>query len=138
MVVNIADTKKHLTEAGIKPSIQRIQIFNFLYYSKNHPTVESIYNALSPTIPTLSKTTIYNTLKLFHKQGLTNVVQIENNEARYDADISTHGHFKCISCDKLIDFEIPDNLKLGSVIEDNEVTEYHYYLKGICKDCKTK
>ena len=31
----------------------------------NHPTVETIYKELIDEIPTLSKTTVYNTLKQF-------------------------------------------------------------------------
>ena len=36
----------------------------YLMAHRTHPTVDEIYLALSPSIPTLSKTTVYNTLKL--------------------------------------------------------------------------
>lgn len=48
---------------NIKPSVQRIAIMKYLMEHRTHPTVDEIYTALSPTIPTLSKTTVYNTLK---------------------------------------------------------------------------
>ena len=45
---------------NIKPSVQRIAIMKYLMEHRTHPTVDEIYTALSPTIPTLSKTTVYN------------------------------------------------------------------------------
>jgi Fur family peroxide stress response transcriptional regulator len=43
-------------------------------------------------IPTLSKTTLYNTLNLFTERGIINMLNLEENESRYDADISLHAH----------------------------------------------
>lgn len=54
---------------NIKPSVQRIAIMKYLMEHRTHPTVDEIYTALSPTIPTLSKTTVYNTLKILSEQG---------------------------------------------------------------------
>ena len=61
--------KDILIENNIKLSIQRVEILNYLLLAKNHPSVDMIYLSLSNKIPTLSKTTIYNTLKLFVKKG---------------------------------------------------------------------
>ena len=58
------DVVKRLQNHNIKPSVQRIAIMNYLIEHRTHPTVDEIYTALSPSIPTLSKTTVYNTLKL--------------------------------------------------------------------------
>ena len=38
---------------NIKPSVQRIAIMKYLMEHRTHPTVDEIYTALSPTIPTL-------------------------------------------------------------------------------------
>ena len=63
------DVLKRLQNHNIKPSVQRIAIMNYLIEHRTHPTVDEIYTALSPSIPTLSKTTVYNTLKLLSEQG---------------------------------------------------------------------
>lgn len=103
----------------------------------NHPTVETIYKALSPEIPTLSKTTVYNTLKLFQEHGIIMAVHIEDNETRYDADTSFHGHFKCIKCGRLYDFPLSlEHAANIAELDNHTVTESHYYLKGICSKCK--
>ena len=60
---------ERLQEHHIKPSVQRIAIMKYLMEHHTHPTVDEIYTALSPTIPTLSKTTVYNTLKILTEEG---------------------------------------------------------------------
>ena len=96
---------KLLSEVGIKPSIQRIMIYEFLLKNNIHPTVDIVYNNLASEIPTLSKTTVYNTLKLFGEHSLIKNVNIEENEIRYDAQKHIHGHFKCTQCSKIFDFD---------------------------------
>ena len=61
---------------NIKPSVQRIAIMKYLMEHRTHPTVDEIYTALSPTIPTLSKTTVYNTLKILSEQGAAQTLTI--------------------------------------------------------------
>lgn len=88
-------------------------------------------------IPALSKTTVYNTLKLFVEQNVAIIINIEDNEARYDADISKHGHFKCEKCGKIYDFNIDfANVNLDE-IKRFKIHEYHFCLKGICDKCQT-
>ena len=57
--------QEYLQSYGIKPSLQRIAIMEYLIENRIHPTVEDIYEALYIKVPTLSKTTVYNTIKLF-------------------------------------------------------------------------
>ena len=65
MEFHIENIGEYLKAHEIKPSYQRIKIFQYLVENKNHPTVDMIYKALCTEIPTLSKTTVYNTLNLF-------------------------------------------------------------------------
>ena len=58
-------SKQYLLNFGIKPSLQRLAVMKYLMQYHTHPTVDEIYAALHSSIPTLSKTTIYNTLSLF-------------------------------------------------------------------------
>ena len=59
---------EHLIRHGVRPSVQRIAVMNYLLEHRTHPTVDEIYVALSKDMPTLSKTTVYNTLELLVKQ----------------------------------------------------------------------
>ena len=129
------ETSIYLNEHGIKPSYQRLRIMDFLINNKIHPTVDIIYKELVKDIPTLSKTTVYNTLNLFIEKNVIHSVNIENNEVRYDADTSFHGHFKCEKCNEIYDFSVGEDDLNFEQIEDSEIKQTHIYLKGICKNC---
>lgn len=138
MKTKIENVGEYLKSHDIKPSYQRIKIFEYLISNKNHPTVDMIYRALVGEIPTLSKTTVYNTLNLFIEKQIALVVIIEENETRYDADMGLHGHFKCTHCGDLYDVDIdPENINFES-LNDFQINEQHLYFKGICKKCLEK
>ncbi len=131
----IKNVSEYLKEHEIKPSLQRIKIFDYLLNNANHPTVDTIYKDLVSEIPTLSKTTVYNTLRLFMEKGIARVVTIEENETRYDANTSFHGHFKCEDCGKVVDFSFEIPQPEEEILNEFEITEKHVYFKGKCKDC---
>ncbi|MGI5173850.1 transcriptional repressor [Treponema sp. OMZ 840] len=101
--VQIANTAEFLHTHGIRPSIQRLAVYQYLKDNPVHPTADALYLALSPSIPTLSKTTVYNTLKLLEQKHLVQSIAIENDELRYDAETGEHWHFKCTECGNVFD-----------------------------------
>lgn len=129
------DVAHFLQENSIKPSYQRVRIMKYLVDHKNHPTVDMIYKELLPDIPTLSKTTIYNTLKNFVEKDIAQVLMIEENETRFDADVSNHGHFKCTRCGNIFDFKVDDNNLNFNINKKFTIDACHIYLKGICEKC---
>ncbi|MCP4221483.1 MAG: transcriptional repressor [bacterium] len=135
MKTKIKDVGDYLKSNGVKPSYQRIKVFEYLAKYRNHPTVDTIYKALVPKIPTLSKTTVYNTLNIFIEKKIARVVIIEENETRYDADISIHGHFKCGECATVYDLDIDLEKVEVPALQSHHVSEYHFDFKGVCAEC---
>lgn len=135
MRVSIENISEYLQKNYIKPSYARIKILEFLVEKDSHPTAEEIYRALVREIPTLSKTTVYNTLKLFIEANVARVITIEENEARYDADIGSHGHFKCNECGKIYDFKVSMISEEIEALRDFKISEKSVYYKGICHEC---
>jgi Fur family peroxide stress response transcriptional regulator len=130
--------KKLLSEKGIKPTYQRLKILEYMSKNmKNHPTVEIIHEELLKDIPTISLTTVYNTLNTFLEKGLVDGVTITGTETRYDLDPSSHHHFLCKNCGKIIDIEVQCAFAEGekTVVRGNKIEEVHGYFKGICKEC---
>jgi Fur family ferric uptake transcriptional regulator/Fur family peroxide stress response transcriptional regulator len=124
---------------GIKPSLQRIAIMDYLLEHYTHPTADEIYTALSPSMPTLSKTTIYNTLKLFSEQGVVQMLTIDEKNLCFDGNLSPHAHFLCKNCGKIYDVmnreEFGQETKEIANAPGYKITEIHHYYKGICKNC---
>ena len=135
MEFQIENIGEYLKSHDIKPSYQRMKIFQYLVEKKNHPTVDMIYKALCTEIPTLSKTTVYNTLNLFIEKKIVNVIVIEENETRYDSIMDVHGHFKCEECGRIFDIEVDKRAFNERDLKDFKINEQHYYFKGICKEC---
>ncbi|MDD4460687.1 MAG: transcriptional repressor [Eubacteriales bacterium] len=124
-----------LQQHQIKPSYPRLRIYTYLVMSRTHPTADEIYMALIHDMPTLSKMTVYNTLKILVEKGLARLISIEEHEARYDANISLHGHFKCTACDRVYDFPISEHNVQVQGLDGFQITERDLFLRGICPEC---
>lgn len=68
--------------------MQRIAIMEYLMTHRTHPTVDEIYTALSPSMPTLSKTTVYNTLRLLAEHGAVLELDMDSRNTRFDGDVT--------------------------------------------------
>ena len=130
--------REFLEAKGIQPSFHRIKIYEYLLSKRNHPSVDEIYQELYNQIPTLSKTTIYNTLNLFAEKGLVTVLTIDGKETRYDAITESHAHFKCILCGRVYDVDVESDIFKIDNVDGHEVQEAHLYFKGVCKNCQNK
>jgi Fur family peroxide stress response transcriptional regulator len=128
--------KETLIKHDISPSYHRLKIYEYLLNNRVHPTVDMIFSDLIGDIPTLSKTTVYNTLKSLVDKGLVQSITIENNEVRYDATVDFHGHFKCQQCGELYDVNLDAMGPLRDSVDGHLIKEHHYYLKGICQKCR--
>ena len=128
-----------LRELGISPSPQRVAIYHFLKNNPIHPTVDTIYRAGLDDLPTISRTTVYNTVKRLAEAGAIQEVIIEDGELRYDADMRDHGHFKCMECGDVFDLFPPENTplveKIHGLPEGFQVKRIHLCCRGICPEC---
>ncbi|MDL2322604.1 transcriptional repressor [Bacteroidales bacterium OttesenSCG-928-A17] len=131
--------KDRLEKAGIKASYQRMAILSFLINNPIHPTVDTIYNNLYPSIPTLSRTTVYNTLKLLEEQGVIRLLLIDEKNTRYDADLSSHAHFKCKNCGLVLDLPLDfmDEKKIKKY-HPLQITSCEIQFQGYCEECSKK
>ena len=130
-----------LEEHDIRPSQKRIMLMYYLMKYRNHPTIDDMFLALHDFIPTLSKTTVYNTMDMFVSHGVVKGLSIDEKQMRYDADISPHAHFLCNSCGRLFDVPIKENvisLLKSMSPDDMRTAEISIYYKGICRECKNK
>lgn len=124
-----------LQQKGVKPSLQRLLLFNYMQHCHAHPTVEQIYADLSAQGQALSKATVYNTLTLFVQKGLLRVIQLDHSEARYDILTGDHGHFVCEQCGAILDIPIDFAPLDPSFPEAGRITQRDLFYRGICKAC---
>ena len=132
-----AECIARLQTVGLRPSEPRIAVLAFLMKNRIHPVAETIYQSLTPEYPTLSRTTVYNTLKLFEENKIVMPLTIEDGELRYDINTSFHGHFKCRKCHIVTDIFLDDpSAKIPLPQNGCKVESIHLDYYGLCNDCQ--
>ncbi len=122
-----------LRAAGIRPSVHRVAIAEYIARCTNHPTVDDIFVALSRDFPTLSRTTVYNTVWLLADAGVIGAVTIERANTRFDLEDAAHAHFRCRQCGAVVDLEMPEMLQHGA--EGLRIDTTNVYYEGLCANC---
>jgi Fur family iron response transcriptional regulator len=84
-----------LSEAGLRPTRQRLTLANLLVGDGNHRhvTAESLFSAVKESDENVSLATIYNTLKVFSDAGLIREILVEGTKSYFDTRIDDHPHF---------------------------------------------
>ena len=131
----LEDLQQQLKEKKIHLSHQRLKVLEYLVQNRCHPTVDQIFTSLQAEISTLSKTTVYNTLRVLAEAGLVRVITIEDHETRYDVLTKDHGHFKCESCGKIYDFKIDTSALVSRDLDCFKIYDQNVYFKGVCPAC---
>lgn len=126
--------KKH----DLKITTQRIMILDYLNTKMNHPTVDTIFQELKKTYPSLSKTTVYNSVEILEKHGIIQSISISGSEKRYDLRTDMHHHFICNKCGLIIDIDIACPNVNKTIIDGHKIRSVEGYFKGICKTCLEK
>ncbi|MBB6731842.1 Fur family transcriptional regulator [Cohnella zeiphila] len=137
------DTRVHqavdqLKSGGVRMTPQRYAILQFLMESREHPTADDIFRAISPQYPSLSVATVYNNLKLFVDAGLVRELTYGDDSSRFDADLSDHYHAICTRCGKMVDFDhepVRDVEEAAARSTGFLVHGHRMEVYGICPTC---
>ena len=119
---------------GIRPITHRVAVSEYLRSNPIHPSAETIFLNLSGTLPSLSRTTVFNVLKLLCENGIVRRITVENDRSLYDANTCDHVHFKCTICGNVHDIfpsKFPEvELPRGFVAAETQMNVW-----GCCSDC---
>ncbi len=106
---------ERITDAGLKLTIQRMAILEYLEGTDEHPSAEMVYNNICKKFPTITLSTVYNTLETFVKHNIINKVSTTDGKARYDGRIDKHFHFFDKRTGRIVDIE---DAELQKIIEN--------------------
>ena len=125
-------------EAGIKLTHQRLEIFQAVASSLDHPSAEAVHRAVQSTTPTVSLDTVYRTLWLLMDLGLLTTLGPRQDSVRFDANVENHHHYVCTRCGLVRDFQSDDlnALKIPDTVNDfGRIVSAHVEVRGICDRC---
>ena len=127
---------------GAKITAQRIAILRQLEGRTDHPSADVLYKELAVDYPTMSVATVYSTAQLLAEAGLIKILSIDDKRGYFDPTTSTHGHFLCRDCGKLVDLEIEEEglFKSASTSQNSiaQIENAEVFLYGLCTDCFSK
>jgi Fe2+/Zn2+ uptake regulation proteins len=125
-----------LFSSGLRQTFQRRKILEFLENTKSHPTADAIYNKIVKDIPTVSRTTVYNTVNKLVEEGIIKCIKIKDSEMRFDAVTEPHYHFVCDECGKIYDIGVCCKSALKYDVDGHKVEDIFICYSGKCKKCR--
>ncbi len=127
--------------AGLKVTPQRMAVYEVLIKSNEHPSAEMVFRKVKRTLPNISLDTVNRTLLTLYEIGAAFAVEGSGDAKRFDGNLKSHQHFKCIKCKRVIDFHHKpfDNIAVPKSISRRfTVLRKTVYLEGICDLCRKR
>ena len=128
-----------LHRAGLKATGPRMVILSALEQDHGHPTAEQLYETLRQDHPSLSLSTIYQTLDVFLRTGLCRRVSGPGDRLRVDGTPQDHDHAVCRWCGAIFDVD-RDQVQLpippGYLSNGLMVTGIRFEYEVICRACQ--
>ncbi len=97
------DVETLLERHGIQPTRPRIDAAEVLLSRKQHVTADQLLEQLNTKHSQVSRATVYNTLKLFVRQGVIRQVMLDGDRTLYDSNTSHHYHMYNVDTGELTD-----------------------------------
>ena len=113
------------------------EILDIINRSREHLTVEQIFQRLKESYPNVVLATVYNNLNRLLEAELIRKVSIEGMPDRYDR-MEKHGHLVCRHCGKLADVTFND---LTASLREQMGDGFLYYdlkVYYLCPECRKK
>ena len=99
---------------GILPTQQRVEVAQVLLARPQHLSAEQIIDRLMQQGSSVSKATVYNTLKLFGEHGIVKEIMADPVRKFYDSSTHPHHHFYNVETGELHDIAESD-VSIGSL-----------------------
>ncbi|HBE80583.1 MAG TPA: transcriptional repressor [Firmicutes bacterium] len=121
----------------LKVTPQRVFIYQELLKATDHPSIDEIYKRVRAYLPNISFDTVYRTALSFADIGIIAVIE-GGGSKRFDANTGLHHHFRCLKCQRIIDFdcEYYDSIKVPDELQRRfKIINQRIVLEGVCDEC---
>ena len=130
-----------LRRAGLRVTTPRVAILTALAGHRGHPTAEQIHASLRRRQPSLSLSTVYQTLDAFIRAGLIRRVPGAPGRLRVDGTEDSHDHAICGECGGIFDVDrrhVPLPAQPLRLPQGLEVRGLRLEYDVLCRACSTK
>ena len=143
----MADPQKRLEEMiaalrgqNFRLTPQRLEILKILAFSREHPSVEQVYEQVRKRFPTTSLATVYRNILKLKELGQVLELGFAEGGNRYDGNRPfAHPHVVCIRCRKILDPHMENLDALTSRMARAtgfKIINHRLDFFGICPQCQ--
>jgi Fur family peroxide stress response transcriptional regulator len=138
-MISFEETIQKLRSEGFKLTPQRLAVIRYMLGNTEHPSALKIHRELKRKYPTLSFSTVYNTLSMLERIAEVQSLHVFDNFLNYDPNTNTHIHFYCKACGKISDIFLEGRSDVSvprGEIEGNSIDAVSLVLRGTCRSCR--
>ncbi len=120
---------------------QRQVILGELQKLTSHPTASDLYSIVRQQLPKISLGTVYRNLELLARSGTIKKIDSSGREARFDPNVSSHHHLRCLECGRVDDAPFQAEVETApapSAPAGWELRETRVEHLGVCPACREK
>lgn len=140
--MNFNELLKNLKTKGYRITKPREQVLKVLFDRKTPITASELLAQLSSLNKKVDKATVYRNLDLLIQENIINLINLEDNIARYELEQGHHHHFICSNCNKIIHIETKELESSIHQVEEFVNQKHKVTIKkhivdfyGLCSDC---
>ncbi len=119
---------------------QRTVIQEELARMKSHPTVDELFHVVRKRLPRISLATVYRNLEVLTGQGVVKRLDFGGPPIRFDADLSSHHHARCIGCGRTDDIR-HRSVEVSNLSDDGnsgyDLLGFRLEFFGFCPRCRS-
>ncbi len=136
------ELKSIFKKYGIKNTIQRQAVYNYLSNASAPTTAEQIYKELTQKqSDAMNLSTVYRILDLFTRKGLVLKSNLQADvKSTYELNHMEHRHHLiCVKCNNIVPIKgcpLDDYEKKLSESTNYKILEHHLEIMGICPNCQ--
>lgn len=130
-----------LHRKGYKATSQRIAICRFALNSREHPSAQNIYGKVKKMYPTVSLSTVYNTLGFLKELHLIQELPFAQADTRFDPYMEPHINLVCQRCGTINDIDdrvVQEMVVRVAATAKFTITGQRLDIYGICDRCSGK
>lgn len=128
-----------LHNKGLRVTVPRALIWQILSESKEHFTVESLWNRVRREIPAVDLSTVYRVIDAFAQAQLVVETTLPDGAKVVEARVAFHPHLMCDQCGTLYHLppEVDSTIRrvIENTVEGFQLHTLHVVGGGICPRC---
>lgn len=125
------DVVELLVTNGIQPSAQRVVVAQYVLFTDEHPSADTVWARVKAGFPMISRATVYNTLNILVEKGLLRELHLSPDSIVFDPKTEAHHHFIDEESGRI--YDVPwDKVKVCDVehIDGFEIRDYQVVMRG--------